>query len=87
MKSGAIFHTESSVNGTFRLDGLRIGRYSLSIHAIAHDALTIEEVIVEHGPATRVDVHLILTGTFPLSVGLAPMPLFPRDIAPQKGII
>jgi len=67
--TGAIFHTESNVTGNFRLDGLRVGRYSLFVHAVAHDAITIEEVVIEGGPGTRVDVHLTTAGVVPTSVG------------------
>lgn len=67
--TGAIFHTESNITGNFRLDGLRVGRYSLFVHAVGHDAISLEEVVVEGGPGTRVDVHLNTTGFLPTSVG------------------
>jgi hypothetical protein len=67
--AGAIFHTDSNMTGNFRLDGLRVGRYSLFAHAVAHDSVSIDEVIVEGGPGTRVDVHLNFAGVIPTSVG------------------
>ena len=70
--NGVTSRAESGLTGKYTLDHLRIGRYSLWVHAPGHDATWIPEVIVQQGVGTRVDIHLARTHTIPTTRNDAP---------------
>ncbi len=63
--SGASARTASDAAGIYRLDNLRVGRYSLWVEAAGHEATWVPVVSVERGKTTRQDVHLTRIPTIP----------------------
>ncbi len=63
--AGAAARTESDAAGTYRLNNLRVGRYSLWVEAAGHEPIWVPMVIVERGRTTRQDVHLTRIPTIP----------------------
>ena len=63
--SGASAGTESDATGAYRLNNLRVGRYSLWVEAAGHEAAWVPVVTVERGKTARQDVHLTRLPTIP----------------------
>jgi len=59
--TGAVIRTESDIEGHYRIEGLRAGRYSLWVQAAGHDSMWIPEVVVQRGGTARKDVNLVTT--------------------------
>ena len=61
--TGTVARAVSDTAGTYNLEHLRAGRYSLFVLAAGHDSLWIRDVIVERGQTAQQDLHLTRTGT------------------------
>jgi hypothetical protein len=62
MATGEAAQTNSDNSGSYRLDGLHRGSYSLWITAARHESVNIPKVFVETGTVTRKDIHMNTTG-------------------------
>jgi hypothetical protein len=59
--TGAVARAVSDTAGTYKLESLRAGRYSLFVVAADHSSVWVREVIVERGQTTHRDLQLIRT--------------------------
>ena len=65
--TGAVARTESSAIGSYKLEDLRPGRYSLWIQTLGPESIWIREVIVERDHITRKDIDLAKARVIPTS--------------------
>ncbi len=59
--TGAVFRGVVDGSGSYKLEGLPQGRYSLWVRAEGHDSLWIREIIVDRGQAVRRDIRLAVS--------------------------
>ena len=55
---GDILRGESEIDGHYKVDDLRPGRYSLWVRALGHDSTWIPRIVVERGQTAHRDVRL-----------------------------
>jgi len=64
---GDITRGESEIDGRYRIEDLRPGRYSLSVTAAGHEQAWVPRIVVERGGVSQRDVRLGRSETIPTS--------------------
>ncbi len=65
--SGALVTVVSDRTGSYKIEALRAGRYTLWVTLAGHDSVWIPEIVVERGRTVQKDVRIAVTRGKPTS--------------------